>query len=110
QEAKRFYALFALLGNFALILSGQTIRYFSDIRGHYPPEVDAWGISLNYMMSTVVLAGVIVVAIYWWMNRAVLTDPRFYDAAEKAGAPKKSKPKMSIGESFKYLLSSKYLG
>ncbi len=109
-EAKRFYALFPLLGNIALMLSGWTVEYLSDIRSLYPPEVDAWGISLNYMMGAVVIAGVTTIMIYWWMTRNVLTDPFYYDAAETSKKVKKDKPKMSIGESFKYLLTSPYLG
>src|SRR3546814_8965665 len=50
NEAKRFYALFPLLGNIALILSGQTVTYFSTIRD--VNTADAWGTSLNYMMGT----------------------------------------------------------
>lgn len=110
SEAKRFYALFALLGNVALMLSGWTVEYLSDIRGLYPPHVDAWGISLNYMMTAVVLSGLATITIYWWMNRNVLTDPFYYDSAETGKKTKKAKPKLSIVESFKYLLSSRYLG
>jgi len=109
-EAKRFYALFPLLGNIALIFSGQTVTYFSDIRDLYPAGVDAWGISLNYLMGAVVVAGFATMVVYWWMNRAVLTDPFYYDAAETGKKAKKEKPKLSVGESFKYLLSSRYLG
>jgi AAA family ATP:ADP antiporter len=109
-EAKRFYALFPLLGNIALILSGQTVTYLSDIRDLYPPHVDAWGISLNYMMGAVVIAGLATIAIYWWMNRSILTDPFYYDAAGTAKKEKKEKSKLSIGESFKYLVTSPYLG
>lgn len=110
NEAKRFYALFPLLGNIALILSGKTVTYLSDIRDLYPPEVDAWGISLNYMMGAVVIAGFATVITYWWMNRNVLTDPVYYDAASMPKKEKKEKPKLSIGESFKYLITSRYLG
>ncbi len=110
NEAKRFYALFPLLGNIALILSGQTVTYLSDIRDLYPPEVDAWGISLNYMMGAVVVAGLATVVIYWWMNRAVLTDPFYYEAASMPKKEKKEKPKLSMSESFKYLFTSRYLG
>ncbi|MBA3813960.1 MAG: NTP/NDP exchange transporter [Alphaproteobacteria bacterium] len=110
HEAKRFYPLFPLLGNIALILSGLTVNYFSSIAHLYPPETDVWGISLNYMMGAVVAAGFAIIAIYWWMNRYVLTDPLYYDAADTSKKVKKEKPKLSIGESFKYLISSPYLG
>lgn len=109
-EAKRYYALFGFLANVSLICSGFTVRYFSNIRESLPADVDAWGVSLNYMMTAVVAAGLAVMAIYWWMNTHVLTDPRYYDAAEASGKPKKEKPKLSLGESFKYLVTSKYLG
>jgi len=110
REAARFYPLFPLLGNIALMLSGPTIYYFSKIEHLYPEGTDVWGISLNYLMGTVVVAGLLCMAIYWWMNRNVLTDPFYYDAAETGKKVKKDKPKLSIGESFKYLFTSPYLG
>lgn len=112
EEAKRFYALFSMIANISLIASGTVVVYFSDIRHTLPPEVDAWGISLNYMMSAVVVAGLAAMVIYRWINRNVLTDPRYYDkaAADAKKAKKSSKPKLSVMESFKYIFSSPYLG
>merc|ERR1712164_131152 len=89
NEAKRFYALFGLLANIALIFSGQTVKYMSDIRDSLPEGVDAWGVSLKYMMTAVVLAGFLVVFINYWMEKNVLSDPKYYDAAETG----KKKPK-----------------
>ena len=108
SESKRFYNLFGLGANPALIVAGPLIMYFSNIRSKLPHDVDAWQVSLNYLMGMVVGAGVLIIGIYWWINRYVLTDSRFYDA--KDVKKKKEKPKMSIGESFKYLMRSKYLG
>lgn len=108
SESKRFYAMFGLGANLAMLVSGPTIMYFSNIRGRLPADVDAWGVSLNYMIGFVVLSGLCIMGIYNWINKKVLTDARFYDATEPKKA-KKEKPKMSMGESFKYLLSSKYI-
>jgi len=45
------------------------------------------------------------------MDRYVLTDPHYYDAAKSVGNKKEdNKPKLSLSESLRYLLSSKYLG
>lgn len=107
-EAKRFYTLLGLGANLALLISGPAIIYFSDIRSTLPPDVDAWQVTLNYLMSMVVGAGLIIVAIYWWMNRNVLNDPRFFDPNEEK-KPKKSKPKLGVFESFAYLAKSKYI-
>lgn len=107
-EAKRFYSLFGLGANLALLFSGPAIMYVSDIRKFLPPDVDAWQVSLNYLMTMVVIAGLCIIGIYWWINRNVLTDPRFYDPTEEKKA-KKTKAKMSIFESFAFLAKSKYI-
>ncbi len=106
-EAKRFYTLFGLGANIALLVSGPAIVYVSDIRRYLPVGVDAWQVSLNYLMSMVVLAGLGVIATYWWINRYILTDSRFYDPTQVS--TKKKKSKMALGESFKFIFSSKYL-
>ncbi|MCE2982651.1 MAG: NTP/NDP exchange transporter [Parachlamydia sp.] len=106
-EAKRFYSLFGLGANLALLISGPAIVYVSNIREHLPANVDAWQISLNYLMGMVVIAGLAILAVYWWINRNVLTDARFYDPDEVG--VKKKKQKMSLGDSFKFLFTSKYI-
>jgi ATP:ADP antiporter, AAA family len=109
DEAKRFYTLFGMLANIGLIASGLTVKYFSQIRDHLPPGVDAWGMTLNYLMGAVVISGIAIMGIFWWINRKVLTDKKFYDP-EATKAPIKNKPKMSLKESFSLLLRSKHLG
>ena len=108
SEAKRFYSQFGLAANLALPISGFLIVYFSDIRKFLPADVDAWGMTLNYLMSLVAFAGVSVMAIYYWINKYVLTDPRYYNP-EEIKKPKKEKLKMSIGESLAFLAKSKYI-
>lgn len=107
-EAKRFYSLFGLGANLALLVSGPAIVLVSDIRKHLPADVDAWQVSLNYLMGLVVIAGLAIIAVYWWINRNVLTDPKFYDPTEEKKA-KKTKPKMGVMESFAFLAKSKYI-
>lgn len=109
SESKRFYAMFGLGANFAMLFSGPAIIYFSDIRSKLPVGADAWGVSLNYMLSLVVLSGLIIMGVYYWINKNILTDTRFYDATE-VKKTKKEKPKMSLKESFLFLAKSKYIG
>ncbi len=59
-------------------------------------------------MSMVVIAGIVMLGTYWWINRNVFTDARFYDPNEQT-KKKKEKPKLSMGESFKYLAKSPYI-
>merc|ERR1711966_160113 len=53
DEAKQFYPLFGLGANVALIFSGQTVKYFSEMRATLGEGVDGWGISLKGMMAVV---------------------------------------------------------
>lgn len=106
-ESKRFYALFGLGANLAMYPSGFLVKYFANMRG--ASGIDSWGMTLNYTLTAVVIASLAVIAIYWWINREVLTDPRFYDVTEVKKS-KKEKPKLSLKESFLFLAKSPYIG
>jgi ATP/ADP translocase len=75
DEAKQFYPLFGLGANVALVFSGRTVKYFSQLRTQLPPGVDGWGYSLKGMMGLVVILGLAIVGIYWWVNKYVVNDP-----------------------------------
>ncbi len=108
SESRRFYTIFSMFANISLIISGTFIQWAANIREKIT-AADPWQVTLNYTMSMVVVAGLLVLGIYWWINKYVLTDKRFYDPSEQKTA-KKSKPKLSMKESFMYLVRSKYLG
>lgn len=108
HEAKRFYTVFGLGANLALLFSGPTIIKVSDIRESVPEGVDAWGVSLNYLMTLVVIAGMATLGLFYYMQNNVLTDPRFAPV-EGEKKKKKTKLKMSMGESFRFLAASRYI-
>lgn len=107
-EAKRFYALFGLGANFALMAAGPAVKLITKMQQSLAPEVDAWQTPLNYLMGISILFGFFIILIYRWMTKNVLTDPRFYDQTEQVKL-KKEKPKMSLMESLKFLAQSKYV-
>lgn len=110
KEAKRFYGMFGFVGNFGLLFSGPMILTISHAIHSLGLERNvATGLMLKYLMAFVILAGVILLGTFYWMNRKVLTDKRYYDP-EAMGEGKKKKAKLSLGESFKYILQSPYLG
>ncbi len=114
EEAKRFYGLFGMIGNVGLILSGEVIKMVSsyaknmELAGY--DSTAAWGTNIRILMGLIMVSGGLVVYVYYWMNRNVLTDKRYYDPDQISGKAKKSKPKLSLGQSFKMIFSSKYLG
>jgi AAA family ATP:ADP antiporter len=103
KESKRFYSMFGFIANGALIVSGTFLKSGSD-EGSAGGE---WA-ALPILMSVVVASCLVIAGIYYWLNKSVLTDPRFFDPNE-IKKPKK-KEKLSLSDSFKYILSSKYLG
>jgi AAA family ATP:ADP antiporter len=108
HEAKRFYSVFGLGANLALLFTGPIIYRISDMRETLAPGIDPWAVSLNYLMSLVVLAGCAVVGLYYYLHNHVLTDPRFM-IVENEKKKKKVKAKLTMGESFKFLANSRYL-
>ena len=105
EEASQFYPLFGLGANVALIFSGQAVKYFSQVRAGLPPDVDGWGVSLNGLMGMVVIGGLLIIGIYFSLQRLVV--PKLKSLRE--GKKKKNKTKMSVGESFAFLAQSSYI-
>jgi AAA family ATP:ADP antiporter len=110
-EAKRFYGLFGVGANFSGIFAGQASVYccnFSRRGGFEFLGPDLWYQSLVLMVSLVLICGFIALAVFRWMNVNVLSDKRYYDpvSVKSEGSVK---GKLSLKQSFSYLLRSNYL-
>lgn len=106
-EAKRFYGLFGMLGNIGLLLSGPTIMLTAMYAKTLPKGMDAFGVNLKLLMAAVTVSGLVLMLTYRWMNKNVLTDPKLYQPGQ---GKKKEKAKLSVMESFRYILKNPYLG
>jgi len=110
SEAKKYYPLFGMFANVALVFSGQFVRYVSQMKSRLPVGVDPWGVALNYLMSGVVASGLVVMGCFRYLNKNVLQDGALPAAeGEKQVKKKKKKPNMTMGESFRYLAGSRYI-
>jgi len=112
-QAKRFYSLLGLLGQGGLIAAGLITTFisksFGDASSKEAAEA-AWQVSLNYILATVCVSVVLLMAIYKWMQKCVLVDKKHYDPELMQSNTKKKKEKLSLLESFKYIFTSKYIG
>lgn len=106
QEAKRFYTMFGFIGHTALIVGGLAVRQSCDLSN----GPDACSQYLIYSLGQVVISGLIIMGIYRWMNATVLTDAKYYDPFNNKGNVSQKKTRLSLKDSFKLILSSKYLG
>ena len=104
SEAKRFYSMFGLIGNLGLILAGGSVKFFANMSSSAGGENNTLVV---YSMCALILSGLITMALYRFMNAHVLTNPKYH--TQESGAAKK-KLKMSISESLKTILRSRYLG
>jgi AAA family ATP:ADP antiporter len=102
QEAKRFYAMFGVIGNLASFVAGTVIKSF--IKPGEAMSIDSMLVSI---LTVIIAFGFGSMIIYKWLNKVVLADPRF---APQGAAGKKKKAKLPLKESFKVIFSSKYLG
>lgn len=101
SEAKRFYPLFGFVGNIGLVLAGhigESIANGSSGQG-------AMEHSMYILMGMLVVSGVAITALYWFVNRVVEAEPKEPELVK----PKKSKPKLGMVESLRYVFSSPHI-
>lgn len=108
-EAKRFYGLFGIGANFSGVAAGEASIWLSskNFNDNIPFGSDGWEQSMMMLIGLVLIAGIAALFLFRWFNNNVLKDPRFYDAEEAKG--EEVRGKLSIRESFSYLLRSRYM-
>jgi AAA family ATP:ADP antiporter len=80
------------------------------MRSTLAPGVDAWAVSLRYLMGAVLGSGGVLLAAHKYMQDNLVKTKAKEPAVEAAAeVPRKKKPKMSMGESAKFLMSSPYI-
>jgi AAA family ATP:ADP antiporter len=102
-EAKRTYTLFNAAGDIAPIMTGPIIwiitKHFAG--SDFTPTLQA----LTFL---ILFCAAIIVSVYWWMNRYVLVDKRFFNP-QLTKQTVNQKTKLSLMKSIKHICSSKYL-
>lgn len=109
EEAERYYPLFGIGANLALIAIKLVNMFIHKVEGILVARhgMEPWSAYLAVLMATVVLSILIIMVIFIWFNHAVLTDPRFRPARIPDQVERKIK--MSLKEKVKILLQSKTL-
>lgn len=103
DEAKRSYNIYIAAGDLAALSIGPIICLITKKLSLF-----TFTYTVQTLISIVLMIGLLVMAIYWWMNRYILTDKHFFNPDEYTKAPKK-KEKLSLKEGFRFLIKSRYL-
>ena len=77
------------------------------MRASLAPGVDAWAVSLRYLMGAVIASGGVLLGTYKYMQDKIVSKNA--DMASMKKFPAKKKVKMTMKESAKFLLSSSYI-
>ena len=108
-EITRFFAMFSVIGQVGVLCSGTTLRAMSRVDKSLAPEVAMKIFDRNVilLMAGVVLACLIIMLIYYCINKYVLTDPRLY--VQHKEEPKKPQHKVKLTEGLQVAMRSSYL-
>jgi AAA family ATP:ADP antiporter len=117
REAKRFFGIFGIgahisgiaAGGFSLLLARISVDRW------IPFAKDGWSQTLILMNVAVLISGIIILGLFWWVNHRVLchgshghhVDPEPDDGGIRRD--KKMKVKMSLRSTVSYLAKSPYL-
>lgn len=110
SEARRFYGILGIGANFSGVFAGRiSANLYRDVLDpSLPFGSSGWEQTMIMLITLILVAGAGTLALFYWMNTKVLTNPLYYDRTE-AKLETKVKGRLSMRESFKYLMHSKYL-
>lgn len=105
SEAKRFYPMFILFGNIALVFSGSSLRLLCD--PDFCPKItaDAWDTSLKGLMILVSLMAVVSIFSFKYLKTNSTHLPRI----GKFETKRESAFKLGVFQSFMYIFSNRYI-
>ncbi len=104
EEAKRFYAIFALGANLSGIFSGEFAQVVKQIpyTSFLPfDESNQW---IFFQLCTVLMIGAVIIGLFRWLNKTAF----HFENVQSLQIPKKAQ-KLSLAECFSYLKKSRYL-
>lgn len=103
DEAKKSYTIYIAAGDLAAFLTGPIIHLIT-----MKLSPTNFTLTIQILSLLLVAFGLVIMGIYWWTQKNVLTDPRFsFPRSQEAPQVKKSKP--SLWDSLKHITRSKYL-
>jgi len=99
KEAGKFYTLFAAAGNLGVIIASPLIWYCTKVLNH-----GDYQIAVRDLMVTAMLLTLIIMGLYWWINRYV------FDVDQSTVSSYKKKERPSLKESLRTIFQSRSVG
>jgi AAA family ATP:ADP antiporter len=117
NEAKRFYAIFALAANASGIFSGQSAQLLTlqEYNPYLPFGTVAWEQSLALQLGVVLFLGMVIVLLFRSVNKSIAAQKLhqktmpILQKAKDTVEPETPTEKFSLTECFSYLIKSRYM-
>lgn len=113
DEAKRFYAIFALGANSSGIFSGQCAQFLTlkEYQPNLPFGNNAWEQSLFLQLSAVLFLGLVIICLYRFVNQSIVQPEQKSFRVSKArdSAQEKEMKNLSLIDCFSHLIKSPYM-
>ena len=112
DEAKRFYGLLGVGINLSGIFAGQLSIFATELSQSSLSQSasgDSWGPTLEYLIAMVVAVGSAALLLLVYLNRVLKKNPELGSSTDSVASKKAKKPKLSMRENLRYLLSSRYM-
>lgn len=107
EQAKRFYGLFGIIGNFGLIFGGMTVMSCSQCTVGLD-KVASWGNSVKLLSLAASLAVMAILLLYYWMT-SIKGFKRKPSLSKESSLQKVIQPKITLREQITYVAKSKHL-
>lgn len=106
SDAKRYYPLIMTAGNIAGIFAGQFTVLFSQQKflPWIPYGTTAWDQSIFLLTCVLLTSGLLMIILFRWLNCRIIHHENSFESKEDT-----PKTRLSMRESFGYLLRSRYL-
>lgn len=105
DQSKRFYILFGLFGQTGLYFSGRFLQdaepMSASLINHFNLAIPLEILSAQLVLTGILILGAIAVGSFWYLNNKILVHAKVEFKAKKA--------KMSLKESLKMVLGSRYI-
>jgi ATP/ADP translocase len=109
EEAGRFYSFFSFFGQSNLLISGGVILYFASPNNFLTPlfegTTDKTEVMIKSLIVLVVISGIFCLIIHKYIESKIINDPKHFINKVKG-----TTLELSLKDSMKIILSSKYLG
>lgn len=114
KSAKRFYPILGMVGNIGLIMAGTVLVTFSDIPMGLDGEIldkyttEQCSVVLKPIMVTIIISGCLAMMLYRYINKHLVKTNVLKKVS--SNTHNETKTKLSVLDSVKLILKSKYIG